>query len=208
MDAAGNEVVAGAFRRAAGQDRGLIFGKTQIPHFLADLFDEFGTHHDLLVEIVPAQVQEPVFETHGFRCIFILDDLEGDLFGFAENIHRIRHQFDLTGGKFGIDRFRGAGDNRAGEAEARFRTPAFQFLIEIHFGVDDNLSLAVVVAEVNEDHAAVVADAVDPAGDPDLFPDLFLAECAASVRSELMHNFILCIFPETGFLLFLNTIVL
>ena len=202
MDTAGNEVVAGAFRRAAGQDRSLVFSETKIPHFLADLFDEFGAHHDLLVEIIPAQVQEPVFEAHGFRRIFILDDLEGDLLRFAEHIHGIRHQFDLTGGKFGVDRFRGAGDNRAGEAEARFRAPAFQFLIEIHFGVDHDLCFAVVVAEVDEDHAAVVADAVDPAGDPNLFPDLFLAECAASVRSELMHNFILCIFPETGFCYF------
>ena len=38
-----------------------------------------------------------------------------------------------------------------------------------------------MVAQVDEQHAAVVADAVDPAGQPDMLADIALTKCAAGV---------------------------
>ena len=60
-------------------------------------------------------------------------------------------------------------------------------MIKIHLGIDDDLSFTVVVAQVDKNNAAVVADTVYPAGDPDFFTHIFLAEFAAGMRSELMH---------------------
>ena len=48
-------------------------------------------------------------------------------------------------------------------------------------GVGHHLRNAVMVAKVDEQHAAIVADAVAPAGEPHGLPDVALAQRAAGV---------------------------
>ena len=45
-----------------------------------------------------------------------------------------------------------------------------------------------MVAQIDEQHAAVVADAMAPAGKPDRLPVLGEAEGAAGVRAIAMHG--------------------
>jgi hypothetical protein len=45
-----------------------------------------------------------------------------------------------------------------------------------------------VIAQVDEQHAAVVAHAVHPAGEPDFLVDVALAERAAGVGAVAMHH--------------------
>ena len=188
MDAARHEVVAGAFRGAAGEDRGLVFGESEVPHLAAQGFDELGAHHDVVVEVFAAEVQEAVFEAERFRRVLVLRDQERQLFGLAEHGHLIGHEFDLAGRDLRVHGLRRAGDDFAREAHDRLHAPAFEFLIEILGRVDHDLRLAVVVAQVDEDDAAVVAHAVDPAGKACSDSDVAFSQFAAGMRSELMHD--------------------
>ena len=45
-----------------------------------------------------------------------------------------------------------------------------------------------MIPKVDEDHAAVVPDTVNPAGKPDAAPHLFLAEFPAGVRAINTHS--------------------
>ena len=54
--------------------------------------------------------------------------------------------------------------------------------------VGQNLSHAVMVAQVDEQHAAVVADAVAPAGKPGGFTDVLGAQGAAGVGAIAVHG--------------------
>ena len=134
-----------------------------------------------------AQVEEAVFQTERFRRLFIFGDLERNLFGLSEYRHLFRNEFDLTGCELRIDGFRCSGNDRSRESDDGFHAPFFEFLIEIHLRVDHNLSFAVMVAQVDEDHAAVIAHAVNPACEFGFLSDIGLSESAASMRSECMH---------------------
>jgi hypothetical protein len=44
-----------------------------------------------------------------------------------------------------------------------------------------------MVTKVNEDNSAMVADTVDPSGNPDCFSGISFGKLAACVGSELVH---------------------
>jgi hypothetical protein len=54
--------------------------------------------------------------------------------------------------------------------------------------VDDDLCAAVVVAEVDEEDAAVVALVVDPASEADGLPGVFWTKFVAGMSAEWMHG--------------------
>ena len=58
----------------------------------------------------------------------------------------------------------------------------------MHFGINDNLGFPVMVAQVDEDNAAMVADTVNPSGKPDFFADVFFSKSIARVCSVRMHE--------------------
>ena len=53
--------------------------------------------------------------------------------------------------------------------------------------LDNALGDAVVIAKVDEKQTAVIAFAVNPAGDPDPFANIGHAELAAVVASKVVH---------------------
>ena len=187
MNAARNEVIARAFGGAAGENRGLVFVEAHFPHFLADGLNDFGAEHDVVVQFIAAQIEEAVFKAERLGRLLVLRDLERNLIGFAEDFHFLCNKFNLTCREFRIDRFLGSGNDRSGEGNNRFHAPFFQFLIEIHLRIDHDLGLSVVVAQINEDHAAVVAHAVNPACKFRFLSDIGLSESAACLRSECFH---------------------
>ncbi len=158
------------------------------PHVLAHGGDDFAAEDDVFLEFLAAQVEETVFQAHGFRSHVVFGDLERNDFGFAEDFHFIGGQFDFAGGDFGVDVFRAALDDAAAERDHAFHAPAFEGLVERLFRVDDDLGNAVMVAQVDEDDAAVVAHAVDPAGQFYRFSDIAFTQFPAGMCSELTHK--------------------
>ena len=55
-----------------------------------------------------------------------------------------------------------------------------------------------MVAQVDEQHAAMVADAVAPAGEPDGLADMAVAEFAAGVRAVAMHFAVFLLKEKAG----------
>ena len=141
------------------------------------------------MQVVTAEVEETVFEPHRLRRLVVPGDLERNHVGFAENLHIGCPDLDFTGGQFRVDRLGRAGDDPAVETDDGFDPPAVQSLIERALRIDDDLRDAVVVAQVDENDAAVVADAVNPPRDPDLFADLGLAKLPAGVGAIDAHLF-------------------
>ncbi|MPM54987.1 hypothetical protein SDC9_101770 [bioreactor metagenome] len=188
MDPGRHQIVAGAFRRTRGQDRGLKFMETLRGHVAAHRGDDFGAQHDILVQAFAAQIEEAVFQPQRLRRSVILRHLKRQHFAVAENFHRFGRDFDFTGRQLGVDGFRSARHHLAGEGEHGFNPPAVERLIKILLRVDHHLGDAVVVAQIDENHAAVVAYAVHPAGNPDRFSDFALANPAARMSPKLFHN--------------------
>ena len=62
MDPARDQIVARAFGRAGGQDRGLEFGKALVDHPPADRGDHRRAQHDVAVDLLAAQVEVAVLE--------------------------------------------------------------------------------------------------------------------------------------------------
>ena len=58
-------------------------------------------------------------------------------------------------------------------------------------GIDDDLGHAVMVAQVDEQQAAMVADAVHPAGKTDGLADIGFAKSGTSVAAVAVHHIIL-----------------
>ena len=188
MQAGRHQIVAGAFRAARGQDRSLELVEAVRGHITAHLRDHLAAEHDVPVQFVAAQIEETVFQAHRLGRAVVLRDQKRDHFGVAENLHVGRLDLNLAGRELRIDRAFGTGDHFAVETHHRLHPPAFQRLIEGAFRIDHHLRDAVVVAQVDEDHAAVVADAVNPPGEADGLPNVCLAEFAAGVGTVLVHD--------------------
>ena len=191
MQTGGNQIVTGTFGAAGSQNGGLEFVETVFGHVTAHFSDDLAAEHDVVVKLFAAQVEEAVFQTHGFGGLIVFGDLEWDHIGLTENFHCSCIDFNFAGGEFGVDRAFFAGNDFTVELDDSFDTPMVQFLIEGTFGVDDHLSDAVMVAEVDENDAAMVTDAMDPAGETDFFSHIGFAEFTASVSTILTHFYIL-----------------
>ena len=76
MDTARNEIVTCAFRRTAGQDRGLIFHESHIAHEPADFGNDLGTQQNVLMQFFAAQIKKTVFQAQCFGCLLIFGYLE------------------------------------------------------------------------------------------------------------------------------------
>ena len=106
---------------------------------------------------------------------------------FPEDFHFLRDHLDLSGHQLRIDRLGRTGDDFAVKPHDRLDAPAIERLIERAFRIDHHLGDPVVVAQIDEDHAAVVADTVNPAGEADTLADLGFAELSAGVGAIDAH---------------------
>jgi hypothetical protein len=69
-----------------------------------------------------------------------------------------------------------------------FRAQLLGILERGRVGIGHHLGNAVMIAQVDEQKTAVIADAVAPAGQPDLLADVGFAQDAAGVGAVAMHD--------------------
>ena len=188
MDTARNEIVTCAFRRTAGQDRGLIFHESHIAHEPADFGNDLGTQQNVLMQFFAAQIKKTVFQAQCFGCLLIFGYLERNDIRFPEDFHFLRDHLDLSGHQLRIDRLRRPCHDSAGKADDGFDAPSVQLLIEMHFGINDDLCFSVMVPKVDKNNSAVVPHAVNPAGELDFRTDIGASERSACMCSEHMHD--------------------
>ncbi len=144
------------------------------------------------MELLAAEVEEAVLEAHVLRLVGLLvGDVEGRHLRGGLHDELVRLDLDLARRQVGVD--------RVGRAElhlARHRDDALEVRLldegeEAARGVDDDLRQAVVVAEIHEEDAAMVAKAEHPAGKSDGLARVAGAELVAGMGAIRMHSILL-----------------
>ena len=134
-----------------------------------------------------AQIEEAVLEPDLLRIFLLAEHRHRQFRRGAEHLDLVDVDLDLPGRQFGI---LGAGRTLAHLAvdpHHPFRAQRLGQLEGRAVRVGHHLGQPIMVAQVDEQHAAVIADAVTPAGKPHVFADIALAERAAGMGAIAMH---------------------
>ena len=135
-----------------------------------------------------------------FLGIFgLTEDRQRQFGGFGQDFHARDPQFDLAGRQVGVHDRGLAGHHLTVHADDALGAQTFDGLEARRLGVQHQLRQAVVVAQVDEQKAAVVALAVDPAGQADIRTGIGQTEGAAGVGAVGVHGrFVLDYRPQTA----------
>ncbi len=140
------------------------------------------------MQLLAAQVEVAVLEAHVLALVGLLvRNVEGRHFRGAFHDEFVGLDLDLARGQIGID-----GLGRAEFHFARYGDDAFQMRLldeteERTRRMDDDLRQAVMVAQVDEEDAAMVAQAVHPARKADGLAGVGGAQLVARMRTIGMH---------------------
>ena len=134
----------------------------------------------------PTQIDVAVPETDDFVNFGLFIHGEGRCLGGIEHLNVGRHDLHFAGGQVGVQRFRRAQLDSAGDAQHILAADRGGKLVGalVPLWMQDDLHDARSVAQVDEDDAAVVAPSVDPAGQRDIGPSVFASQVAAVVALE------------------------
>ena len=188
MDAARHEEIARALRARCGEDRCREFGKSGLVHAGAHVGNDRRALHDIGVQGFAPQVEKAVFQADVFGVIQFAEHRQRQLLRSGEHLHLADEDFDLAGRQVGIDRIPVAqldlainadhpfGANRLGQAEGG------------RIGVGHHLGDAIVIAQVDKQHAAVVADAMHPSGQPGRLTGVGGSQLITFVAAVGMHG--------------------
>ena len=146
-----------------------------------------AAQHDVLVQLVAAQIEEAIFEPHVLGILLIAEDRQRQLRRRAQNLDRRHIDFDEARRHLRIFGAGRALAHGAVDAHHPFRAQLFRQRKGRRIRIDDALGDAVMIAQVDEQHAAMVADAMTPAGKSDFGIGLRLAQVAARVSAITMH---------------------
>ena len=106
--------------------------------------------------------------------------------GFKLDI--VCNQLDFASGDVVVDHRFFAFDDFACDDDYAFELDVCAGLEEGARGMDDDLCATIVITEVNEENAAVVALVIYPSAQADDFAIVFGAQCATCMCSELVHK--------------------
>ncbi|MNQ77402.1 hypothetical protein D3C85_922680 [compost metagenome] len=183
-----HQEVARAFRRRGRQDRGLVLKEALLDHALADRVDHLGAQDDVLVQGLAAQIQEAVLEADFLRILRLAKDRQRQFGGFRQHFNGQDADFDLAGGQVGVGGFGRAADHFAVDLDDAFGAQALDSFKARRLRVQHQLGQAVVVAQVDEQQAAVVALAVNPARQTNIRARIRRTEGAAGMGAIGVHD--------------------
>jgi hypothetical protein len=159
-----HQEVARAFRRGSGQDRGLELEEPLVFHPLANRIDDLPALDDVLVQLVAAKIEEAVLKPDIFRIFLLAEYRHGqfcrgpkhlDLGGV--DLDKPRCQLRVLGAGGTLAQF-------AVDPHHPFRTQLFRHLERRRIRVGNALRQAVMIAQIDEQNTAMVANAMAPAG--------------------------------------------
>ena len=163
VDAAGHEVVARAFRGALGEHGGFDVDETVRIEELAHLHRHLVAQHQVVLHVRAAQVQHAMREARGFRQVLFVD-LERRRDRRVQHVQLVAQHFDLAGLELIVGGARRARTHHALDLHAELIAHVFGHLEHLRaVGVTHHLHITFAVAQVDENHASMVAAAVDPA---------------------------------------------
>ena len=185
VDAAGHQVVARAFGRAFGEHRCFNVDEAIGIKELARFHGHAVAQHQVVLHVRAAQVQHPVGQARGFRQVVIVQ-LKGRRHAGVEHGEFVAQHFNLAAFEVVVDSALWAGTHQALDLNTELVAYAFGGLE--HIGavrVTDHLHITFAVAQVNEDHPAMVTAAVHPAAQADRLAHQGVGDQAAIVGAHL-----------------------
>ena len=185
MHARRHQVVARAFGRALGQHRRLDVDEAAAVEVLAHRHRDLVAQHQVLLHLRPAQVQHPMSQPRDLGQVVVVE-LERNRHRRVEDRQRGAQDLDLARLQVGVGGALGALAHQALDPHAVFVADllgAGEHLGTV--GVAHDLHQPLAVAQVDEDHAAMVAAAVDPAKQGDGLADVAGIDPAGIVGTHL-----------------------
>ena len=191
MDAAGHQIVARAFGARRGQDRRLEFGEALIDHPATNRRNHLRTQHDIVVQSLATQVEIAVTQANILRVFGIAEHGERQFGRRRLHRHLAGAQFDVAGGQVGVGRLAGAGDDFAGNRDHGFGAGTVDRLERFRVDIGNDLGDAEMIAQIDEQQAAMIALPMNPAGEANGFSDVRSAQFRAIVRAIGVHEALL-----------------
>ena len=143
--------------------------------------------HDVLVQMLAAQIEEAIAEPDVLGIILLAEYRHRQFGGPSQHLDLADVDFDRAGRQFGIFGAVRPPPHLAVDAHHPFRAQRLGHLESRAVGIGDHLGQAVMVAQIDEQHAAMVADAMAPAGKPHLVADVACAKRAAVMAAIAVH---------------------
>ena len=167
VDAAWYEIVACAFRCALGKHGRFNVNETIGIEKLAGFHCHAVTQHQVVLHIGAAQIEHPVGQARGLGKVVVIK-LERRCNAGVEYRHFVAQHFDLAALQAFVDGAIRPGANHALDLNTKLVAHAFSSREHVStVRVANHLHITFTVAQVDKNHAAMVAPAVDPAAKAD-----------------------------------------
>ncbi len=140
--------------------------------------------HHVLLHLRPAQVDDAIDQAHVLGEVVVVE-LERRRDGGVENLHLVAEDLDFARGHVGILGAGGTATYLAGDLQHELVAHGLGEREHLRpVGVADHLGDTLTVAQVDEDHAAMVAAAVVPAAEGDDLIDVAGIQLAAVMSTH------------------------
>ncbi len=187
MHARRHQEVARSLRRGGGEDRRLELEEAQGLHPLAQRIDDPAAQHDIGVQLLAAQIEEAIAQPRLLRIGKIAEHRQRQLGRRAQHLDLGHIDLDQAGRHVRVLGACGALAHLAVESRDPFGTQLLRVFEGRRVGIDHALGEAVMVAQIDEQNPAVVANAVAPAGEPYFLAGMGLARLSTIMRTIAMH---------------------
>ncbi len=151
-------------------------------------FDHAPAQHDVIVQVLAAQIEKAVLEPDVLRIVLLTEHGHRQFGRRPQHLDLVDIDLDVAGRQFLVKRPLGTDAHLAVDAHHPFRAQRLGQREGRAVGVGHDLRDAVMVAQIDEQHPAMVADSMAPAGKPHGLPDVALAKRAAGVGAIAMHE--------------------
>ena len=189
MDARRHKEVARAFGARRREDRGLELEEPLPFHPSAKRINDLTAQHDILVKFLAPEIEEPVPEPRILRVWLVAEHRQRQIAGRPQNLDLAEVSLDEAGRHFGVFRAWRALAHLAVNANHEFRAQLLRFAESGRIRIDHALGDPVVVAQIDEQQAAVIADAVAPAGKANVGSLFGEGQGAAGMGAVAMHDY-------------------
>jgi|GEM_PF-2109089 len=187
VHAARHQVVARALGAGRGQDRSLELGEALLGHPPPQRSDHLAAQHHVAVDALAPEVEEAVLEADVLGVLLLAGDGHRQFLSPALHDDAAREDLDLSGRQVRVDRCLAARLDRAVDRDDALEPQVLEHFERRGIGVRDDLGDAVMIAQVDEQHAAVIALAVHPARQADGLADVLGAQRGAGVGTIGVH---------------------
>ena len=188
MDAARHQEVARAFGRRGGEDRRLEFGEAALDHAAADAGDHLRAQHDVGVQPLAPEIEEAIAKSNILGIVAFAEHRQRQFLRGGLDCHFLRVDFHSAGRQRLVDRALATREHLARNGDDRFDADRLGGAECGAVAVENDLGDAVMVAQIDEQHAAMIALAMHPAGQADLAAHVGGAQLGAGVRTIGVHG--------------------